>query len=441
MAFKLHKDQQRIVNSLMNNLDKNNLVVSPCGSGKTVIIGRIVKNLLDRDKKVIVIVPSTEVKQQMYKTLAEFGAHTDIETSIKFNNLGNSLDSMDYIIIDEAHHSEATNYKELFSRFPRAKRIGFTATPTRLDKKELSNSFNNLIEGLTVRELINENRLSTFKYYAPNLHNTIPSIEDFNNENNYYLYNLKKPSHSNTQYRGRMFGDVIKTYLSLANGKQTILFAKSIDDSKDFAYNFCLNGIPAAHVDGTTYKEERDRIIRDFRKGRIKILCNCDLISEGFDMNDCEAVILARRTESLTLYLQQAFRALRYKPGKEAIILDHANNVEFHNSVDMDRYWSLNYSGNDEEVDESPAARKRRRTNYEIERRPLRYIFDNSIELEQMDEISGSEFDNELNKALEMRGLDSFKELVRIQTKYNIVPKDGQSWSYTMAKHYNKIDV
>lgn len=441
MAFTLHKDQQGIVNSVMNNLDKNNLVVSPCGSGKTVIIGRIVKNLLNRNKNVIVIVPSTEVKEQMSKTLAKFGAYAEIETSIKFNNLGSSLDPMDYIIIDEAHHSEAANYKELFSRFPRAKRIGFTATPTRLDKKELSNSFNNLIEGLTVRELINEKRLSPFKYYAPNLHNTIPSIEDFNTENNYYLYNLKKPSLSNTQYRGRMFGDVIKTYLSLANGKQTILFAKSIDDSKDFAYNFRLNGIPAAHVDGTTYKEERDRIIRDFRKGRIKILCNCDLISEGFDMNDCEAVILARRTESLTLYLQQAFRALRYKPGKEAIILDHANNVEFHNSVDMDRYWSLNYSGNNEEFGESPAARKRRRTNYEIERRPLRYIFDNSIELEQMDEIIGSDFDSELNKALEMRGLDSFKELVRIQTKYNIVPKDGQSWSYTMAKHYNKIDV
>ena len=116
MAFTLHKDQQRIVNSVMNNLDKNNLVVSPCGSGKTVIIGRIVKNLLNRNKNVIVIVPSTEVKEQMSKTLAKFGAYTEIETSIKFNNLGYSLEPMDYMIKDSVLLANITASQSFMSK-------------------------------------------------------------------------------------------------------------------------------------------------------------------------------------------------------------------------------------------------------------------------------------------------------------------------------------
>ena len=71
---------------------------------------------------------------------------------------------------------------------------------------------------------------------------------------------------------------------------------------------FCEAGIPAAHIDGSTPKSERDRIINAFRTGEIMVLCNVDLISEGFDVPDCGCAILLRPTKSLTLYIQQAMR-------------------------------------------------------------------------------------------------------------------------------------
>ncbi|MDE7137289.1 MAG: helicase, partial [Ruminococcus sp.] len=100
-------------------------------------------------------------------------------------------------------------------------------------------------------------------------------------------------------------------------------------------------GISAVHIDGTTPKSERQRIIEDFRNGKIKILCNVDLISEGFDVPDCECAILLRPTKSLTLYIQQSMRCMRYKPEKLAVIIDHVGNYARFGMPDADRQWTL----------------------------------------------------------------------------------------------------
>ena len=87
--------------------------------------------------------------------------------------------------------------------------------------------------------------------------------------------------------------------------------------------------------------DERERIVEAFREGRIDILCNVDLISEGFDVPDCECAILLRPTQSLTLYIQQSMRCMRYKPGKRAIIIDHVGNYARFGLPDQDRVWTL----------------------------------------------------------------------------------------------------
>ncbi len=107
------------------------------------------------------------------------------------------------------------------------------------------------------------------------------------------------------------------------------------------ADGFQTNGISAVNIDGTTPNAERQRIIEDFRNGRIKILCNVDLISEGFDVPDCECAILLRPTQSLTLYIQQSMRCMRYKSGKSAVIIDHVGNYARFGMPDADRQWTL----------------------------------------------------------------------------------------------------
>ena len=141
--------------------------------------------------------------------------------------------------------------------------------------------------------------------------------------------------------QNKVFGDVIAYYRKLANGKKAICYCASIKHSKATAAAFCEAGISAEHIDGDTPKNERDRIISAFRKGEITILCNVDLISEGFDVPDCECAILLRPTHSLTLYIQQSMRCMRYREGKRAIIIDHVGNYARHGMPDDDREWTL----------------------------------------------------------------------------------------------------
>ena len=100
-------------------------------------------------------------------------------------------------------------------------------------------------------------------------------------------------------------------------------------------------GIIAKHIDGETPKNERDLAIQNFRQGKIMILCNVDLISEGFDVPDCNTAILLRPTQSLGLFIQQSMRPMRYMENKTAIIIDHVGNVGRFGTPDMKREWTL----------------------------------------------------------------------------------------------------
>ena len=98
--------------------------------------------------------------------------------------------------------------------------------------------------------------------------------------------------------KNTVFGDVIKYYKQLANGKKAVCYCASVRHSQRTADVFNDNGIKAAHIDGSTPKAERDSIIGAFRRGDITVLCNVDLISEGFDVPDCECAILLRPTRA-----------------------------------------------------------------------------------------------------------------------------------------------
>ena len=113
-----------------------------------------------------------------------------------------------------------------------------------------------------------------------------------------------------------IYGDAIKHYKQLADGEHAIAYCHSVEASKRVAYEFQQEGINAIHLDAKTPKQERDDIIQKFRDREIRILCNVDLIGEGFDVPDCSTVIMLRPTQSLSLYIQQSMRGMRYRPTK-----------------------------------------------------------------------------------------------------------------------------
>ncbi len=239
----------------------------------------------------------------------------------------------DLIITDENHHSLAKSYREIYGYFPNARLVGFTATPVRLNGGGLGEVNDILIEGPTVTELIEWGNLAPFKYYAPEIVDT-SKLKIRRGE---YV-----ASDIDEMFRNKaIWGDVIKHYKKLSYGKQAICYCSSVKQSKEMADEFNKAGIKARHIDGETPKHERDAAIEYFRQGEIMVLCNVDLISEGFDVPDCNTAILLRPTQSLGLFIQQSMRPMRYKEGKTAIIIDHVGNVGRFGTPDMEREWTL----------------------------------------------------------------------------------------------------
>jgi len=144
-----------------------------------------------------------------------------------------------------------------------------------------------------------------------------------------------------------LIGNAIRHYRAHADGKRAIAYCVSVQHSKNVAAEFTEAGIPAAHVDGTTPPAEQERIFKAFARGDIKILCNCALISTGFDLAAqvgedvvVECIIDLSPTQSVVLYLQKVGRGLR-PDGTTHIIIDHAGNSDRHGPPNAERDWTL----------------------------------------------------------------------------------------------------
>lgn len=312
-------------------------IVLPCGGGKSVIVAAVAKHFTDKHKRVLFLVHRKELCEQITSTFVRAGVDLYYCKIAMVQTVSRRLMQElvpDLIITDENHHALADTYRKIYNHFPDAKRLGVTATPLRTNGAGLADVNDILIEGVNVKWLIENNFLSPYDYYAPDIKTPKFRVRhgDFDQSQvaNFFRKNVRK-----------IYGDVLSHYKRLANNKQAICYLPTVDVSKLTAAQFVSSGIPAAHIDGETPKAERDRIITDFRNGDIKILCNVDIISEGFDVPDCECVILLRPTKSLVLFIQQSMRCMRYKPGKRAIIIDHVNNIDRHGFPDAEREWSL----------------------------------------------------------------------------------------------------
>ena len=312
-------------------------IVLPCGGGKSVITAEIAKRFTDRDKRVLFLVHRRELCEQIYYTFLGWGVDLALCKIKMVQTVARRLPNIeppDLIITDENHHSLAKTYQKIYDFFPDVKRVGVTATPERMGGKGLRDVNDILIEGVTAKWLIAHGYLSPYDYFAPAV--TLPKFHirrgeyDQREINSFFQKNVKT-----------IYGDVLKQYKRLADGKQAICYLSGIEVSEAVAERFSTDGIRAAHIDGNTPKAERDRIVEAFRRGEIRILCNVDLISEGFDVPDCECVILLRPTKSLTLFIQQSMRCMRYREGKRAIIIDHVNNVSEFGLPDDNREWLL----------------------------------------------------------------------------------------------------
>lgn len=317
----------------------------------TVCAGQIVHDAFHKGKRVVFVVHRQELAKQTAKTFRGYGIEPafimanvkpDVENPVQIATIGtlrNRLDKYqepDLIIYDESQHCMANQWLTIKKTWSKAKIIGLTATPCRLDGKPLREFFDKLVIGPSTADLIAAGALTPYDYYAPSV---IDTTGMKHNKTDFTADAL-----SFFSQKREIIGDNIKQYQRLANGKRNIVFACNVKHSMEIVKRYQDAGIPAAHLDGETPAAEREDILSRFATGEIKVLSNVELFGEGFDLPAIEVVSLLRPTLSTSLYLQQVGRALRPCPelGKErAIILDHVGNYERHGMPDDEREWSL----------------------------------------------------------------------------------------------------
>lgn len=339
MAFKLHGYQQNLVDKAKQAFSdgyKSPCIVAPCGAGKSVIISEIARMTTEKGNRVLFLVHRKELIEQIENSFRINEVDLDLVQFGMVQTIVRRLEKTErpqLIITDESHHGMAKSYRTIYDYFTDALRLSFTATPIRLNGEGLGDVNDVLLEEVNAEWLIENGFLSPYKYYAPKLID-----EDY-----LKLSNMKEfTSKSIDDALGNViYGDVVGHYKKLADGEQAIAYCHSIQASEELAETFNSLGIPAAHIDGKTDKQERGNIIAKFRSREIRILTNVDLIGEGFDVPDCSTVIMLRPTKSLSLYIQQSMRGMRFKAGKTSIIIDHVGNVQRFGLPDEKREWSL----------------------------------------------------------------------------------------------------
>lgn len=312
---------------------KRVLVVAPCGAGKSYIFSAMTQNTKGN---VLVLVHRRELKEQHERLFRDLGiTNARVETYQTERNRLGQYPKPKLLIVDEAHLSRSKGWSEIVEYYD-TYTVGLTATPIRLDGKPLGDIYQSMVQGITTKDLIRQNRLAPYEYYAPV---TVDTDNLKVQAGDFLLKDLEKLMSDRAIY-----SDALKSWEQIAGGEKTIVYCVTIDHAKQTAQLFTNAGYPAVEIDGETPPKKRDQIMQDFRDGRIMVLCNVGIISEGVSIDDVSCCLLLRPTESHALYWQQAMRCMRYQPGKVAKIIDCVGNYSRNPLPDADVEWSLTKS-------------------------------------------------------------------------------------------------
>lgn len=328
----------------------------PTGGGKTVCFSYMTYEAAKRRKLALLMVHRKELVDQISQSLTSFNVRHGIIAAgypsqaaqvqvANVHTLVRRLDNpafrawlgkVDLVVIDEAHHRGAETWNQVLAHTPRATEVGVTATPVRLDGKGLARYFDSMVVGPSVAELVDLGYLVEPVLYEPrgvDMTGVRTIRGDFD-----------KVQASQRMDRAEIHGGLVEHYLKLCRGKKMIVFCVSILHAEHVLAAYLAAGVPAVLIHGKQERAVRKAQEQQFSRGDALILVSVDLVGEGYDVPECEAVQLARPTQSLGLYLQQCGRALRPMPGKDrAIILDHVGNQRRHGMPDDDRQWVLGY--------------------------------------------------------------------------------------------------
>ncbi len=330
MKITLHDYQIECIDVIANHFKKHDrqIVQLPTGSGKTFIFLNFLKKFA---KSAIILCPSIELQEQIYEWGKVFLGNDRIEKGWKKINCPFHVTTLaslnhesvmhkvlknefEFVVLDEAHHGCAPTFIKFLNRIKDKKfnLLGLTATPERLDNKNLLDIFGTLTFTKNILEMIEMNQLCDIESYKIK---TMCKLGFTSTGQDFAQIDLKSLDEDKRN------GIIIETIKNECHEKKTLIFCLNINHSIKIALALKNCGYAAEYIHGKLTYPQRHAILQRFKSGETQILTNCQLLTEGFDEPSIEALVMTRPTRSKGLYCQMIGRGLRKNPGKEVCYL------------------------------------------------------------------------------------------------------------------------
>ena len=323
------------------------VLVLPTGAGKTTVAAVLIYWALSKGYSVLFLTHQKELVDQAHSRLSELGVeagvimagHKYVEGLMAYVATVQTLERRklppaQLVFVDEAHHSNSAQFQRLLRQYPHADVIGLTATPYRLDGKGLGSvGFTNLVAPTSLRELEEQGHLVPARYISHRV--DLSGVRVVRGE--YDLEQLRERFDRREFYQG-----AVGNYQKYAPGTLAVVYNVDVRHSQAMRDHFLEAGIPAAHLDASMPRRERERVLADFAAGKFRVLCNVGILTEGFNLPPIETVIINRATKSKSLYLQMVGRGLRLFPGKTVCtVIDQGGNVYAFGLADEEEEYTL----------------------------------------------------------------------------------------------------
>jgi len=346
-----YQTQARYRCNALLNAGRHPVYVAPTGTGKTKTAIAIITDRICLKERVFVLTPQLEIFQQWLVELTEaglrpgyindqgiIGKHRNIYVCMQPSLINRMRDireksGPDILVIDEAHHSAAETYEEIFDYFNNARRLGLTATPYRYDNKPLGEYYTDIVQTITMEDAIKKGYLAKPLVIIPEDYKLKMPIKSGDFDPKVQAKLLGEP---------KIIGNVIKNYELILQGLPVLVACATYEHASMMSVSFNRAGWRFEHLHSKLTKYTRSSIIDRIKNRKINGVTTVGIGTEGMDIPGLYGLIWLRRTMSLSMNLQFTGRILRPFPGKEfGIIIDCVGNTIIHGRPEWPRQWNL----------------------------------------------------------------------------------------------------
>ena len=361
----LRPRQEVFLSRTLKVLDEasDTLGIAPTGAGKTVLFCHLVGNLL-RGKpgsKALLLAHRDELTDQNVGRFESINPEIStsvvnasgkdwggqavfamVQTLAREKNL-TEMPTIDYLVIDEAHHSTANTYQAVIdaakAKNAALKLIGFTATPNRSDGVGLRKNFSNISDQIFISELINSGHLVTPRTFIIDVgaQSALKGVKKLAGD-------FDMASVETIMNKTVINQTVVDRWKEICSDRNTVVFCSTVSHAEDVLKAFLENDISAEIVTGELGRNDRNRALENYHSGKSKVIVNVSVLTEGWDHPPTSCIILLRPSSAQSTMIQMVGRGLRVADPREfpdtlkrdCIILDFGISSILHGKLEQD---------------------------------------------------------------------------------------------------------